>query len=91
MTTRYIKICACEKHLFRVGRVSLRVRECTQVHQTANLLLLSYQNMFFVVFLISTKMKRDLPRIVKTLHHANLCRGFCHRTESDLFLFLFKA
>ena len=31
MTTRNIKIGACEKQLFRVGRISLRVRECTQV------------------------------------------------------------
>ena len=31
MTTRHIKICACEKQLFRVGRMSLRVCECMQV------------------------------------------------------------
>ena len=40
--------------------------------QTANLLLLLHQNMLFLVFLISTIVKRDLLRIVITLHHANL-------------------
>ena len=40
-------------------------------YQTANFLLLLYQNIPFLVFLISTIVKCDLLRIVITLHHAN--------------------
>ena len=41
-------------------------------YQTANLFLLLYQNMLFLLFFISTTLKCDLLRIVTTLHHANL-------------------
>ena len=72
MTTRYITICACEKQLFRVGRISLRVPECTQVVKQRICYMLFHQNMLFLVFLILTIVKSDLLHIVITLHRGNL-------------------
>ena len=51
-------------------------------YQTANFLLLLYQNMLFLIFLISIIVKCDILRIVITLHHANFLsqrsKSRCH-------------
>ena len=72
MTTRYITICACEKQLFRVGRISLRVRECTQVVKKRICFCYYTKTCSSLCFWFQQWLKCDLLRIVITLHHANL-------------------
>ena len=72
MTTRYIKICTCQKQLFRVGRISLRVRECTQVVKQRICFCYYIKTCSSWCFFISILVKCDLLRVLITLHKANL-------------------
>ena len=72
MTTRYIKICACQKQLFRVGRISLRVREYTQVVKQRICFCYYIKTCSSWCFFISTLVKCDLLRVFITLRKANL-------------------